>query len=164
MALDSHAYAASSEKARSPEPSLASRGDCLLANLVDGAVALVVVVPLELWTGELTAAFHGRPVTGSTYLVTIAAGWGWYFLANGYFLKKHGQTLGKRFLGIRVSDCKTEAVPTFWRLIVRIGLPSLFGLLIPLGGAFYLADDLFIFRNDRRCIHDCIVGTHVVEV
>lgn len=34
---------------------------------------------------------------------------------------------------------------------------------IPLAGAaFGLVDILFIFRADRRCIHDLIAGTHVV--
>jgi len=32
--------------------------------------------------------------------------------------------------------------------------------LIPLYG---LVDILFIFRSDRRCIHDMIAGTQIVE-
>jgi hypothetical protein len=35
--------------------------------------------------------------------------------------------------------------------------------LIPLAGnAFSLIDALFIFRQDRRCIHDMIASTRVV--
>ena len=32
------------------------------------------------------------------------------------------------------------------------------------GGIFSLIDCLFIFREDRRCIHDLIAGTKVVDV
>ena len=31
------------------------------------------------------------------------------------------------------------------------------------GGIFALADLLFIFREDRRCLHDHIAGTRVVR-
>ena len=35
---------------------------------------------------------------------------------------------------------------------------------VPFAGGFVgLADSLFIFRQDKRCIHDLIAGTKVVE-
>ena len=37
-------------------------------------------------------------------------------------------------------------------------------LAIPkVGGVLALADILFVFRDDRRCLHDQIAGTRVVE-
>ncbi|MEA2700447.1 MAG: hypothetical protein QOI66_4718, partial [Myxococcales bacterium] len=33
-----------------------------------------------------------------------------------------------------------------------------------LGGLYALVDALFIFRDDRRCIHDLIAGTRVIAV
>ena len=42
----------------------------------------------------------------------------------------------------------------------------MFGLLgwVPRAGSFLgLADILFIFRRDRRCLHDLLAGTKVIE-
>jgi uncharacterized RDD family membrane protein YckC len=153
-----------SPQAQVPAPSsLAPRGDRLLAVIVDIAVALPIVIPVGIYTGEYSAAFHRQAIPWSVYSENVLAGWAWFFLVNTYLLKKYGQTVGKRFLDIRISDYRTEAVPPFWRLLVRIGVPPVAGLLGALGLLFSLVDVLFIFSRSRRCIHDLIAGTHVVE-
>jgi uncharacterized RDD family membrane protein YckC len=43
--------------------------------------------------------------------------------------------------------------------LLRSWLNTLIGI-IPFYG---LVDVLFIFREDKRCIHDLIAGTHVVQ-
>ena len=58
-----------------------------------------------------------------------------------------------------------------WVLISRTGqsvflrnwVPKLIGSVPYLGMLFSLIDSLFIFRDDRRCIHDHIAGTRVVR-
>jgi uncharacterized RDD family membrane protein YckC len=147
-----------------PAPSsLAPRGDRLLAVIVDIAVALPIVILVGIFTGEFSALFHRQAVPSSVYWDNALAGWAWFFLVNTYLLKRYGQTVGKRFLDIRISDYHTDAVPPFWRLLVRIGVHSVAGLLGALGGLFSLVDDLFIFSKGRRCIHDLIAGTRVVK-
>jgi uncharacterized RDD family membrane protein YckC len=143
--------------------SLAPRVDRLLAVIVDAVVLLPILIPLGILTGQFSAAFHRQAIPSSVYLENALAGWGWFFLVNTYLLKKHGQTVGKRFLCIRISDYRTEAVPPFWRLLVRFAVPPVAGLLGPLGRLFSLVDVLFIFRRDRRCIHDWIAGTRVLK-
>jgi uncharacterized RDD family membrane protein YckC len=148
-----------------PRPSpLASRGDRLLAVTVDSVIGLVTAIPVAIWTGEFQAALHGEAISSSAYLTDLLAGWGWFFLVNTHLLKKYGQTVGKRFLRIRIADHPSEAVPPFWRLVFRTvisSVPALFGIV---GGLFSLADSLFIFTSDRRCIHDWIARTRVVKV
>ena len=147
----------------SPAPGLASRGDRLLAVIVDSFVELAVAIPFGIYDGHFSAALQGRPVPPAVYAQTFIVGWAWFFLVNGYLLKKYGQTVGKRFLDIRICDFRTAAVPPLWRLLVRILVPGLAGLLGALGGLLSWVDILFIFRKDRRCVHDWIASTRVVR-
>jgi len=147
----------------SPAPGLASRGDRLLAVIVDLFVVLAVAIPFGIYNGYFSAAFEGRPIPLAVYAQTVIVGWAWFFLVNGYVLKKYGQTVGKRFLDIRICDFRTAAVPPLWRLLVRILVPALAGLLGLVGGLLSWVDILFIFRKDRRCVHDWIASTRVVR-
>jgi len=55
------------------------------------------------------------------------------------------------------------AKPDFVRLAgMRYGSTQLISLVPVLGGLYVIVDVLFIFRDDRRCIHDLIAGTQVV--
>lgn len=147
---------------QSPAPTLASRSDRFLAILVDAFVGLTVGIPVAIYTGYFNAVFEGRRPPLSLYAETAAIGWAWFLLVNGYWLARNGQTVGKRFLDIRISDHRTGGVPPFLRILVRLFVPWVAGLLGAIGGLFNLADILFIFRSDRRCIHDLIAGTRVV--
>jgi uncharacterized RDD family membrane protein YckC len=105
--------------AEAPSPAmLASRVDRFLATVVDIVVGSVLAIPLGMLTGQFSAIFRGG-VTQSAYVENILVGWGWFLLVDSYFLERYGQTVGKRLLGIRMSDSDTEAVPPFWRLLVR---------------------------------------------
>ena len=87
----------------------------------------------------------------------------WLFV-QGFTLRKSGQTLGKKMVGIRIADLD-GGVPDFARLVVLRYLFVGAVLPIPLVGPYFrLIDILFIFRADRRCIHDLIAGTMVVKV
>ena len=73
---------------------------------------------------------------------------------------KHGQTLGKRFLGIRIVLKDTGENGGFVVNVVKRGFLN--GLLSLIPG-YFLLDSLFIVREDRRCIHDMIAGTVVIQ-
>jgi uncharacterized RDD family membrane protein YckC len=82
---------------------------------------------------------------------------------NCVWLKRYGQTVGKRALGIRIVRSDGS----------RAGLGRIFGLrylpLILLGSIPYLgflitlADYLLIFRDNRKCLHDQFADTIVVK-
>lgn len=121
------------------------------------------------------------------FFVTVAFGWAGYdgfpdalrlvglligiglFGANLYFLHKSGQTVGKKLVGIRIvrQDTKENGglVVNLLKRSVLAGLPYLALIFIaPILGALYIwADILFIFREDRRCLHDRIAGTVVIQ-
>jgi len=111
-------------EASAPVPTLASRGDRFLAVIVDSFVGLVVGVPVAIYSGYANVVFEGRTPTPAVYAETFAVCWGWFLLVNGYWLVRNGQTVGKRFLDIRICDYRTAAVPPVWRILVRIFAPG----------------------------------------
>ena len=85
-----------------------------------------------------------------------------FVVVQGYPLSESGQTWGKKLLKLKIVDLEGRK-PDFVRLL---GLRYLLGLAIyqvPILGPIYsIVDVLFIFREDKRCIHDHLAGTRVV--
>lgn len=143
---------------------LASPGDRLVAHLVDN---VLVMIPMLL--GALIEDLRASDVVRKPYLglgpLAVLGGVGSVVLA-GYQLyraARTGQTLGKRLRNIRVVRTDGSRV-SVGRLILRnvvpLALSRLGGVLRLLG----LVDGLMVFRNDRRCLHDLVAGTQVVNV
>ena len=172
--------AAALYRARPPAPvierdldaGLASRGRRLLAHLLDSLILGISAVPVffllaaagMLPEGVLkgTARADDELVL-STILTMMVISMVPVCLVNLYYLGQHGQTLGKKALSIRIVRPSGE-LATLGRLVVlRTGLPWIFGMVPFLGGMFGLADALCIFRDDRRCLHDHIADTIVVD-
>jgi len=75
-------------------------------------------------------------------------------------LVRDGQTIGKKIVNIRIVSVETgqnAGIVRSW--VLRTWVNSLLWM-IPI---YALMDILFIFRQDRRCIHDLIAGTRVVK-
>jgi uncharacterized RDD family membrane protein YckC len=79
------------------------------------------------------------------------------------FVHLHGQTIGKRILGIKVvrkNGSRASLGRIFWLRNIVNGLPG----MIPFFGDLYLlADHLVIFGEARQCLHDKIADTIVVK-
>jgi uncharacterized RDD family membrane protein YckC len=78
-------------------------------------------------------------------------------------LVRHGQTVGKRVLGMRIlrSD-GTRCSPG--RIIgLRYGVGFLLTVIPVVGSLYALLDALLIFRGSRKCLHDNIADTIVVN-
>ncbi len=88
-----------------------------------------------------------------------------------WLLSTRGQTVGKKLMGIRIVKLADGSNPGFvsavlLRSLVPGIISTVLNAVIPflfLGWIFFLADACFIFREDRRCIHDHIAGTIVVK-
>ncbi len=109
-----------------------------------------------------------EPLPDPVHFLGLAAGAA-VLLANLYFLTVAGQTLGKRALGIRIVRKATGENGGFVVNVLRRGVltcvPFVVLIMIHplLGWIWVWADILFIFRLDRRCLHDHIAGTLVVQ-
>jgi uncharacterized RDD family membrane protein YckC len=82
-----------------------------------------------------------------------------------FLLAVRSQTVGKRWLRIQIANYQTGEPASIMESLVLRSVASGLITFIPLIGWIYVfADSLFIFRSDRRCIHDLIAGTNVVEL
>ncbi len=137
---------------------LASRGSRLLAVLIDTIMILPIGVLIMYLMGMFETIERVQTISNRDeliYGVSIIFIW---FLLHGYFLKKAGQTIGKRIVGIKIvslagSNAAMSALIT--RYLIFFIFQSISSLLS-------LLNFLFIFRDDRRCVHDLVAKTMVV--
>ena len=142
---------------------LAERGTRLGGAIIDGLLLAGLI-----WAFVFASGIWSRMVEQSNtvtdtvliFLVSVGA----FLLLNGYLLAKHGQTIGKRLLNMRIVSVQDGRILPFWRVMALRYLPVWVIGYIPLvGSVFSLVNPLFIFREDRRCVHDLIAGTRVVK-
>ena len=143
------------------DDALAGRGARLGAYMLDwvivGVISMVVVFSLG-WFDEMAAGGTGAAVR--TALVALVA----YGAVNGYFLAQRGQTVGKRAVGVRIVSGKTGDIVPVWNSFgLRVALVQLVFQIPIVGILIALADALFIFGERRRCLHDFLAGTLVVD-
>ena len=143
---------------------LASRALRFMGSMVDAIVQLAIGAPLIVFSGYWERALAGQVSFGDTLLL-ILGGMTVFLLLNGYLLATAGQTIGKRIVGTRIVNVSDERIPKFLTLVgARYGSTWLISLIPGVGNLYGLVDALFVFRNDRRCVHDLIAGTKVINV
>lgn len=124
--------------------------------LVVGLVAVVSwLTPYNLF-GESDASLW------SPVLLSPAASFILFLAANGWLLVRHGQTLGKRLLGIRIARPDGTVASAARVMGLRYGIGSLINAVPALGMIWALVDSMAIFRPSRRCLHDSIADTIVI--
>ncbi|MEA2174122.1 MAG: hypothetical protein QOD00_1714 [Blastocatellia bacterium] len=145
---------------------LATRGSRLGAALLDG---VFVVVPMMLGMLLIVVVGQAMAVAHDTVPAAMFAVLGLIILAvlvvQLYLLSRDGQTIGKKCVGIRIVKAETGENGGFkTNALMRSILPGLIGGIPGVGPIFRIADVLFIFREDQRCIHDLMAGTTVIKV
>ncbi len=147
---------------------LADRSSRLGAFLVDALILVVAELPTAVVAfGHLNPAAKTRTEMlmmfkngGLPYSAVLFCVWA---VITILFVRRNGQTIGKRAIGIKVvrSDgSKASLARIFWLRNVVNGLPS----FIPIVSLIYwLVDTLMIFGESRRCLHDRIADTIVVK-
>jgi uncharacterized RDD family membrane protein YckC len=157
-------YAAPQSPLAAQPPSLrqepAGRAIRLGAVLIDNVLFTIAFLPGYLLLLE------EMPVDTASILQWIAPVTGLLGLGllgyNLWLLHRQGQTLAKSWLGIRIvraDGSRSGLGRIFW---LRYFFPTLIGAIPCVGGIFSLVDALFIFADDRRCLHDHMADTMVV--
>lgn len=162
VALD-NPYQAPQVASRTPiqvsygERALAARGTRITAHVVDGLIALGVYLPVIL--AALAGGEENSGLTGVALMIS-AIGILALVVYQLYLLSRDGQTLGKKAVKVRIVRYDDGSNPGFGR---AVGLRLFVNGFLSMIPGYSLVDLLFIFGAERRCLHDLIAGTKVVE-
>lgn len=160
---------------------LADRGTRFAGAFIDGILMTVISFGSQYASGTLAKVTSGIPVIAGDQLLQSLIGVVAFLLLHGYLLLNHGQTIGKRLVGTRIVDAQTGQLLPFTRvyvirylwmtpLAIAVGLsvayvpPGLVALLSALVGGINLLDSSLIFGKQKRCLHDYLAGSIVVNV
>jgi len=130
--------------------------DLILTPLVGLLVMLVtgLLESAEAYSSLSTIAFRAL-------IIGVIA----YVVLNGWLLHTRGQTVGKALMGLVIVDTISGEKAPLWKLLLlRMWF---FPLLLLLGimpyGIIPIIDQAMIFTPSRRCLHDRLCGTSVIN-
>ena len=152
------------------EGQLAERGTRLVSQLVDGLLFMGALVP-ALIAGFQSGSFKEGGSTAifrafATGTLGIVSGLAWLSLIvyQAYLVATSGQSIAKKLFKIRIVKVDGSPVNFVSGVLLRNWLMMLLQQVPVVNLILPLLDALFIFRQDRRCIHDLIAGTKVVQL
>lgn len=143
---------------------LASLGERVVASFIDAFIISIPLIIILICLYKTTDIVElQRNISFSFLLTTFTIGQCVYVLFNGKLLLRYGQTIGKQLMKIKIVDIENN-LPKFHRSYgFRYFIPHLIYSIPFAGKLLSLIDLLFIYRKDRRCIHDHIAGTKVIK-
>lgn len=132
------------------EVPLAERGTRLGASIIDGLLmAACAGLPAAIGAAASMEAAIAGGVVG--YLAIAIYQW--------YLISTTGQSLAKKWMGIRVVKLDGSLPGFLHGVVLRVWV---IGFIAGLVGFVGLIDALLIFGDERRCLHDYIASTKVV--
>jgi uncharacterized RDD family membrane protein YckC len=164
------------KEAPTSEGDLAERGTRFVAKMVDGLMALALMLPAIVPVMRSAASgAAGAPSAGGNLAffrgfwasgLGMAAGVAYLALVGlqAYLIATTGQSIGKRWFKIKIVKLDGSRVSFGTGVLVRQWLISLLQYIPGIGSVTSLNDVLFIFRADRRCVHDFLAGTKVIQL
>lgn len=140
---------------------LASRYKRFLAAIMDAIVLGVILLPVALYTGYFALVRYGQPpywlmIVWSLFAVFV------FVILNGKLLVNSGQTIGKKLARIKIVTTDGHH-PDATSLVKRYSVYHFLGLVPFVGGLLSILNVLFVFSPSRRCWHDHIADTIVVQ-
>ena len=93
----------------------------------------------------------------------VGLAWIGFAIYQLVMLYRHGQTLGKKILGIKIVRSDGSRAGLRRIVLLRYLVPGIIGAIPYVGFIFSLIDPLFIFGDEKRCVHDLMADTIVVD-
>lgn len=147
---------------------LADRGTRLGAALIDGLLLFAAMLPAGVILAFMVyASTSGGSMRNNEFaifglmgvmglMVLAFMGYQWYLISTT------GQSLAKRWMGIKIVRIDGTPVNFVNGVILRSWVMGLLGNIPVLGPIASLVNPLMIFGEERRCLHDHIAGTRVI--
>jgi uncharacterized RDD family membrane protein YckC len=129
--------------------------------MTDETPEIIDLEPQRL--ASIQARFGSALLDALLLIVTLFVGW----VIWNLFTWKTGQTPAKRILKQVVVDAKTGEVFSWSRMALReFAVKGAAGNIASgaTSGITFVIDSLFVFREDRRTVHDLIVGSKVIQL
>ena len=139
----------------------ASWGRRVGAYLLDAlviAVPFIVIIVIALLAGDPEEDDGTWGIIGIAYLLTIVAPFIYFTVMHG---RESGQTLGKRWVRIRVADDSTGRSIGYGRAFGRYAITFVFWLIVIPAILDYLWP---LWDRKKQALHDKVVGSVVVRV
>ena len=142
---------------------LAERGPRLMAAIFDQFTFMLMLLGCLALSGVAENLQDGETLSYLESLFLNLMAVISFFLLNASPLAKRGQTYGKLVFRVQIVSRNGTLLP-LRELLIKRYLPFLSIGLIPNAGLVaFMIDSLFIFRQDRRCLHDLIADTVVAK-
>ena len=142
---------------------LASRWDRLFASILDAIIYCIFIMPIMYFTGGFDGMAQGiQPSLGYNLAIGVV-GIIAFIILNGKLLISSGQTIGKKAIGIKIVDLNGNLPTLNDHLLKRYAVFFIPGQIPFVGPLISIVNILFIFGNEKRCIHDLVAGTKVVN-
>ena len=150
----------------------AGRGARLGAVMLDGLIGTIGLMPAYFVffksmavmqrAGNVFSVWAGLAQTGAWFFLGVV--WVLTVLAlNIYLMRKNGQSIGKKIVGIKVVRTDGSPVSLYRIFFLRYVVNTFFTLIPAVGPLYSLVDSLLIFGDARRCIHDHLADTIVID-
>jgi uncharacterized RDD family membrane protein YckC len=139
----------------------ASRGDRLVAAIIDGLIGIAVFIPVIMYIGIESLSQPNLSLTAFLWGFGVFS----ILVLHGYLMYHRGQTIGKYCMSIRIENLDgTQA--SFTTIYFKRMLPMQLLSLVPSVGQFIagFVNPAFILGKDKRCLHDHIAGTKVSNI
>jgi uncharacterized RDD family membrane protein YckC len=115
--------------------------------------------------------FLGVPLTDDPMAVFLIGTFGFFgglllcYVPSWYFIATQGQSLGKMAVGTRIVRTDGSPVDFVRGVIIRDWVVGAANIFLSLFGLSFLGliDAVFIFGNERKCGHDMLADTIVVQ-
>lgn len=145
-----------------PDYQLASRGSRLAAQMLNG-LAMGLVLALSAGAGYAVGAIGAEESTRDLGMfLGIMGGILFWIFRNIGQLRASGQSVGKKWLGIKIVHTNGEPVPLSTLLTRRYLAAQVLGAIPIVGPIFSMINILMIFGAEQRCLHDQFADTIVV--
>ena len=143
---------------------LASRWSRLGAVFIDTIIMVLIAIILIYVSGIYESLSELESISLLKRVIIGLIGSIFFLIINGKLLVSYGQTVGKKILRIKIVTLDGQ-LPNIKTLIFKRYALFLFIQHTPIIGQFIsLINPLFIFNKEKRCLHDLVASTKVINV